>query len=166
MNREDNKRPGMEHDTPDWLKSMKKEGSGYKVPEDYFRSFPDRLMDRIASEKGADRPSTGHQQKMAIRRLAYWATAAAASLLFMVYLWRGLAPAEEQFGNTEYALASIEPDEALDYMMDHAGSYEWSELVEFGLVDVETQQTSSWMEEMTTDELIEELDDDLLLELL
>lgn len=168
MKRDEYRPDGSPQDTPDWLRSMKDKGEGFKVPENYFRDFPEQLMHRIREE---ETPQTTLRVRRGtnnpgIRRLVAWTIAAAASFLLLFTVWNGGNSDRTIEAGDGYTLEDIPAEEAFAYLLSNEESYNWQELVELGLVGSEVQEESEWLEDIDPDDLIEELDEDLLIELL
>lgn len=149
---------------PRWLEELKKRDVRPSVPEGYFQTLPDAIMDRIAVEKKNIHTKQEGRKIVPIRRIGFWVSAIAASLFLMI-MFRGYdlptSPASDLAG-----LESIAPEDALAYAIENPGIYDWEELAVTEVLSEESQLNGLMPEELSTGDIIEELDDELLLELL
>lgn len=169
MNRDEYKPDGSMQDTPEWLRSLKDGGRGFQVPEDYFKNFPDQLLEKIQREEKSVRrlDNSGNRTGSVIRRLAVWSAAAAASFLLLMSIWDRFGDDQMSGGpEASYSLEEIPAEDALAYLMSKEESYNWRELVELNMVSSEGEEEIDWMENIDTEEILDELDEDLLIELL
>lgn len=161
----DHKKDNIDRDVlPPWLEDLKIQDNRPSIPEDYFEKLPDAIMDRIAAEKKGKLTTHGKGKVVAIRRIGLWVSAIAASLLLIIMI-RGYdlptSPASEFTG-----LEDIAPEEALSYAIENPHLYDWQEIMGTGELSEESSFNGLMPDELSTGDIIEELDDELLLELL
>lgn len=150
-------------DWPDWLKDTKQKPNGFRVPDNYFERFGDRLDRRIESlpQKGN---STGSGRIIGLQTVKWMALAATLALL--VYAAWTTSREVAQPSTPELAMENISSEEATEYILNNIGSYHWEDLVVPELA-VETDGPSEgFLDEVPIDELIESLDEEELNNLL
>jgi hypothetical protein len=111
-----------------WLHRQQQQGDGFKVPEDYFDTFEDRLMGRIEADGITPNRPVHSSPRLAIRaympRLAMAAAAACALLLAAVWFFR---PTPEEVLQ-QVASVELSEEEIETYVLDHVHDFETEQL--------------------------------------
>lgn len=105
------------------LRQIAPDSNPFKVPEGYFQTFPERMMERIAMEEGRSRTT---QKKKHTSHVGRWIVAAAMTAvamgagitLYSTNLDRQLAREEEQYIEDELDYAMVNNDDIENYLTE------------------------------------------------
>lgn len=123
--------------SPFLSKKLKENRGGFKMPEGYFDTLSDRIMDRVEEEKEAKvayMDSSVSETPAKVRKLRpYKMIAAAATVMLLVVagLWL-MNPSET---TSRYAeLEQLDEKGVLEYLDKHMDEFDFNSLVESGVV--------------------------------
>ena len=129
------------------------------VPEGYFESFADQLMEQVSEKDTESRVS----KAKVIRLPYYWIGAVAASAVLLIAAFMFFQNSDAQLNNT---FADLSTEYTLDYILDNSSEYSLSEIIEYtemdqAFVDLESELYSQNLSEDFIDNIDIELLEDL-----
>jgi hypothetical protein len=123
--------------SPFLSEKFKENKGGFKIPEGYFETLPDKILDKVEEESATkvvhiDSLSSGSSAKVKkIRPYRLIATAASVMLLIVAGLWV-MNPSETTSQYT--ALEQLNEEGVLQYLDENMDEFDFSSLVESGIV--------------------------------
>ncbi len=132
------------------LARQKEKSSPFKLPDDYFDTLENQILDRVTMEPKKDTPTK-------IRSLSFWLTSAAAILLLAV----GFSFLFQSQNKSEALLADISTEEIDRYISDNLYEFDEDLLFEENTTSADLNSTDFSEEEVNLylEENIEDLED-------